>query len=256
MLNIDQFAYASKLKQQDPREKLFFAFLTLGVCLWANSALVSLLIICIMGWVTVCKGGTPLPVFLKLLAVPMSFLLIGLLTIAVEFSGDPRPFILWAPVFGKYLGITNAGIHTAAVLFFKALGAVSCLYYLSLNTPLVDLLSALGKLKCPKLLTELMGLMYRFIFILLETVETMLTAQQARLGYSGISAGYRSLGALVSTLFIQAYKRADELYTALEARGYEGGLNVLGETFRTRWTGYFVPVAVNIFLVFAALLLR
>ena len=108
----------------------------------------------------------------------------------------------------------------------------------------------------PKLIVELMGLIYRFIFVLLETADTMITAQNSRLGYSSLSAGFRSLGTLVSTLFIRSYKRSDELYTALEARGYDGDLNVLEETFDTHWTGYIPAAAINLVLVTATLLIR
>lgn len=156
-----------------------------------------------------------------------------------------------------YLGVTQAGLQTALHLFFKALGSVSCLYYLSLSTPMTDVLAVLRRLKVPRLLVEMMGLIYRFIFVFLETAENMLTAQNSRLGYATLPAGYRSLAALMSNLFIRAYKRSDELYTALEARGYDGELNVLEETSCPfRWTGLLPAVGLNCFLVLCTLYLR
>lgn len=256
MINIDNYAYISKLKKTDSRQKLLFAVLTLGVCLWANSIAVSVFVLLIMGGVTVWKGGTPLALFIKLLLLPMSFLVLGVLTIAINASANPSDFLFAMYVGGIHIGISQAGMHNAVQLFCKALGAVSCLYFLSLSTPVVDLLAALRRLKVPKLLVELMGLIYRFIFVLFETADTMLTAQNSRLGYASVSAGYRSLAAVVSTLFIRAYKRSDELYTALEARGYDGELNVLEEPCETHWTGYIAPVAINLFLILAALILR
>ncbi|MFZ5595829.1 MAG: cobalt ECF transporter T component CbiQ [Bacillota bacterium] len=256
MINIDQYAYISKLKQTSPMKKLLFALLTIGVCLWADSIIISLLVLIIMGWITVHKGGTPLVLFLKLLLVPMSFLIIGVLTIGINVSNNPAVFLFSVHVLGTHIGVSQAGIQNAARLFFKALGAVSCLYYLSLSTPMVDLLAALRRLKVPKLLVELMGLIYRFIFVLLETADTMFTAQNSRLGYSSLSSVYRSLAALASTLFVRACKRADELYTALESRGYDGELNVLEEPFQTHITEFIAPVAINLFLILTTLFLR
>lgn len=256
MINLDKYAYMSKLRQTDPMKKLLFALLTLGVCLWANSIIVSLLVLLIMGWVTVYKGGTPLALFLKLLLVPMTFLVIGVLTIGINFSVNQSSFLFSISAFGTHIGVSPAGMQNAARLFFKALGAVSCLYYLSLSTPMVDLLAVLRRLKAPKLLVELMGLIYRFIFVLLETADTMYTAQNSRLGYTSLSSSYRSLAALASTLFVRAYKRSDELYTALEARGYDGELNVLEEPFRTHMAEYIAPVAINLFLILTTLFLR
>lgn len=256
MISIDKHAYNSKLKQQDPMQKFVFALATIGVGLWANSIPVSAAIILIMMWVTVRKGGTPLSLFLKLLLLPMSFLIIGILTIAVNVSARPGDFLISIGIFGTHLGVSAAGIANAGRLFFKALGAVSCLYYLSLSTPMTDLLSVLRKLKVPKLITELMSLIYRFVFVLLETADTMVTAQNSRLGYANFSSGFRSLSALVSTLFIRALKRSDEIYTALEARGYDGELDVLEEDYTYHWWGYAATACLSVVLVLATLYLR
>lgn len=256
MINIDNYAYASKLKRKNPMEKVAFALLTLGVCLWGNSILLSLVVLLIMTWLSVRKGGIPLRFFLKLMLLPMSFLILGVLMIAFQISNDPQQFVMSVPVFGTFLGFSKIGIETAAQLFFRALGAVSCLYYLSLNTPMVDLLSVLRKLKCPKILVELMSLIYRFIFVLMETAETMYTAQNSRLGYSSLKAVYHSLGALASTLFIRAYKRSDEIYTAMEARGYDGDIEVLEELAPFSWQGFLPAVLINMILIGSVLLGR
>ena len=257
MISIDKYAYMSKIKRTNPIKKLFFALFTLGVCLWANSIIVSITIILIMGLTSIFKGGTPVCVFVKLLTVPMSFLIIGVITIAINSSDSKSSFLCSISVLGMYVGVTLKGIQNAVHLFFKALGAVSCLYYLSLNTPMLDLLSALSKIKVPKLIVEMMGLIYRFIFVLLETANTMVIAQNSRLGYSNLSSGYRSLGALVSTLFIRAYKRSDQLYTALEARGYDGELNVIEEkSLNSNWIEFISPVAINMVLIVLALYIR
>lgn len=256
MINIDKYAYASNLNRIDPMQKFVFAILTLGVCLWADTLVISLAVFFIMGWVTIRSGGTPLSVFLKLLLVPLSFLLIGILTIAINMSNNPQSFFFSIPIAGSWIGLSRVGVVRAGQLFFRVLGSVSCLYFLSLSTPMVDLLSVFRKLKMPKLLVEMMGLIYRFIFVLLDTAETMLTAQNSRLGYINWSTGYRSLGALASTLFIRTYKRSNDLFTALESRGYDGDLNVLEEPFEKSRKLVITTVAVNTILVSVALLLK
>jgi cobalt/nickel transport system permease protein len=252
----DTYAYQSRLKSRDPLQKLFFAALILAVCLWANHGLVSVAVIVIMGGVTVIHGGTPLRFFIKLLLVPFSFLLIGVATIAIQWVSNPEGLWMALPVAGAWIGATPAGLNEALRLFLKALGAVSCLYFLSLSTPISDLLAALRRLRLPKLLVEMMGLIYRFIFVLLETAETIYHAQNCRLGYANLATGYRSLGTLISMLFIRSYRRSDELYTALEARGYEGELNVLEDTYQNHWSGYALALAAALMLVMAALILK
>ena len=256
MLNIDRYAYSSALKKQDPREKLVFALTTLGVCLWADSIIVASCICLIMTLITVLKGKIPLKFFLKLMFIPLAFLSIGVLTIAFDISSQKEQFIFAAEIFNRYMGVSKAGLLKATVIFFKALGGTACLYYLSLNTPMVDLLLALKKFRFPQLILELMGLIYRFIFVFMETASVMFTAQESRLGYTKLSLAYRSMGMLVSTLFIRAYKKSDELYTALESRGYEGDLQVLHEPFTSSLSNYFMIAGINSILVLIALGLK
>jgi cobalt/nickel transport system permease protein len=256
MINIDTYAYSSRLKDVNPLRKLAFSLLTLCVCLWSGSITVSVLILFIMGGLTVVKGGIPKLLYLKLIMLPVGFLMISVFTIAVNVSEKPADFFCSLAVFGTHVGMSRTGVFRAIVLFFKALGAVSCLYFLSLNTPMVDLLGVLRKLKVPRLLIDLMELIYRFIFVFLETADSMITAQNSRLGYSSIASLYRSLAALASTLFIRSYKRSDDIFTALESRGYDGELNVLQEPVETRISQFIMPVVMNLLLILTTLLLR
>jgi cobalt/nickel transport system permease protein len=237
-------------------QKFVFALLTLGVCLWADTLAVSIAVFLIMGWITIRSGGTPLSVFVKLLFVPMAFLVIGILTIAINVASSPEVFFFSLPIAGSWIGLSKLGMIKAGHLFLRVLGSVSCLYFLSLSTPMVDLLTVFRRLKVPKLIVEMMGLVYRFIFVLLDTADTMFTAQNSRLGYIDLSTGYRSLGTLASTLFIRSYKRSNDLFTSLEARGYDGDLNVLEEPFEKCRKMYIVTVVLNTILVFVTLSLK
>lgn len=256
MIYIDKYAYISKLNNQNPMYKLIFCMLTMSVCIWANSIVVSIIIIFIMGLYTVGKGSIPCHVFIKLMLVPISFLILGVAASGINVSAKQNVFIFYISVFGTNIGVTPSGIMEALHIFFRALGAVSCLYYLSLNTPMVDILHVLGKFKVPKLFIELMGLIYRFVFVLLETVDIMVTAQKSRMGYSGILSSYRSLAVLTSTLFIRAYKRADRLYTSLESRGYDGEINVIHESYKTGYFQYVVPACINLVLIIITAIIR
>lgn len=256
MVYIDKYAYMSRLNKQNPLYKLFFCLLTLCVCVWANSIIVSLVIITIMGWYTVFKGSIPVSVFLKMMIIPICFLFVGVLTIGITFSENQSSFIFSIFAFKTNIGVTSLGILNATHTFFKSLGAVSCLYYLSLNTPMVDILYAFSKLKIPKLFIELMGLIYRFIFLLLEIVNIMINAQKSRMGYSSITSSYRSFSILVSTLFIRSYRKSDALYTSLEARGYDGELNVLNEIAEISRRQYIIPITINVALIVITLIIR
>ena len=141
-------------------------------------------------------------------------------------------------------------------MFLMVMGSLSCLYFISLTTPMIDVISVLAKLKVPSFLIELISLVYRFIFIILETSEMMFISQNSRLGYRDIKTSYKSLGALASTLFIRSFKRANDLYTALEARGYNGELKVLEEQVQKRNYIYIITIIINLIFIGIAIFIK
>lgn len=228
MLRIDQYAYSNRLKNVHPLEKFVLAVALLVLCLLANSLYLSGLILALMAGAIVGLARIPWRYFLKLLLIPSAFLLVGVLTIAFSVGGDPASYQGVALTLGGVvLGVHFQDLAVAGNVFFKSLGAVSCLYFLALTTPLVDLIWVLKKLKVPALFLEIMGLMYRFIFILLDTAAQIRISQSARLGYASLKSSYFSLGALVANLFGKSYQRSRELTVALMSRCYTDAFNVL-----------------------------
>ena len=61
-----------------------------------------------------------------------------------------------------------AGRQDAMLTFCRAMGGVSCLYFLSLSTPLPEVIHCLEKIHVPQVVLELMFLIYRFLFLLWE----------------------------------------------------------------------------------------
>lgn len=227
MLKIDQYAYVNRLAHVHPLEKIILAVATMVICLVSPSLVTSLLVFLFMTGVVILPARIPARFYLKLMVLPLGFLAAGVLTVALTITGDAH-ILLWGVKIGSYrLGVTAGGLVQAFQLFFKALGAVTCLYFLSLTTPMVEIFPVLRKLGAPALLIELMSLVYRFIFVLLETVDKIYTAQASRWGYATWKTSYFSLGQLVSNLFQKSYHDAQMLFMTLMSRCYKGELNVL-----------------------------
>lgn len=249
MINIDNYAYLSRLSSANPIEKFTMAMLTMATCLWADSISISVIVFLIMGGITVIKGGISLKFYLTLLSLPFGFLLLGIMSIAIELGSSGDNYLWSFSILGTVAGITKTGIFLALKLLFKAMGAVSCLYFLSLSTPIIDILSVLKKMRLPKLFIELMGLVYRFIFVLLETANSICTSQISRLGYRDFKTGYRSLSLLFSTLFYRAFKKSEDIYAALYARGYDGELNVIEEKTSVSFKNVTGIICINLVLI-------
>jgi cobalt/nickel transport system permease protein len=252
----DFYASQSRLRLIDPGLKLFVALPLLGICLWADSIVLSIAILIFTGSILVKGGGVPLRIYMKLVFLPISFLLLGTVTIALAISDTPGHFFFSFYVFGKYVGFTEIGILQATHLFFKALAAVSCLFSLSLTTPITDLEFIARRFRVPGVLVEMTGLVYRFIFLLLDSANTMRTAQLSRLGYSGFAASFRSLASLSSSLFVHSLQKSEDLFIGLESRGYTGNLTVSRELYESRREWYAAFVVFHLAVIAAALFLQ
>ena len=249
MFSIDSYAYSNKLRKFHPAEKCAFAMITLIICLVASSIPTSLAVFALMFVVVVGYAGIPGRVFVGFMSIPVSFLLVGVLTIAINITKNPTVFLFSISIGGFNIGVTSVGSVAAVSLLFKSLGAVSCLYFLSLTTPMIDIIYVLRKMKVPALFIELMTLIYRFIFVLAETADKIYTSQSSRLGYGGVKVAFASLGGLASTLFIKSFHRSQMLFQALSSRCYTGGLNVLDAEYRFSVRNLFLIAVLDIGLV-------
>ena len=229
ILSVDYYAYASHMRSWNATFKVIFSMLCLLLCLILNNIYVSIAVILIMGYMTVVIGGLELDHYISMLLIPIVFLLFGSAAIAVGFSWNPvGQYNL--NVFGWfYIYCSQASLWKASGLIFKALGAVSALYMMTLTTPLSELIVVLRKAHIPKVIIELMNMIYRYIFIMLDTHSRMKNSAEARLGYVDFKTSCYSFGQVASNLLIVSLKRGTDYYNALESRCYNGDLQFLEE---------------------------
>jgi cobalt/nickel transport system permease protein len=144
-------------------------------------------------------------------------------------------------------------VSQAIILVTRALGAASAMNFLALTTPLVDIVELLRRWHVPLILIDLMTVIYRFIFVLLETLNRIYIAQDSRLGYhTSYFRVMNSAAMLGSRLFIDAFQRSRRLQLALESRGYDGGdLRVLPSRYTFDHTLLWLGGAAVVSLVLA-----
>ncbi len=225
---IDKICYVSRLRYMNTGEKFAFSFLTLIACLISRSVVMALLVLAVMSAINVGKSGIAPGRYMKLMLIPFGFLLAGTAAVMVNVSGEPLDaFAL--PVGGLYLTGSKEGIFRGVQMVSTALASVSCLYFLSFSTPMTDMLTLFESWRLPSVLTELMLLTYRFLFILLETAAWMTVSQRSRLGDRDKKTWLRCRGMLASSLFLLAIRRAGAIYDAMESRCYDGTIHMLRE---------------------------
>lgn len=247
---IDKLAYSSALRNRSPFLKSALAVGTLLLCVAARSFAVSGIVLLSMASLTVGYSRTSLPRYLKFMTAPFAFLLLGTVAIAVNFTNHPLD--LWSVSLGShYLAVSKESLLYAIRLIAVSLASVSCLYFLALTTPMMDLLTVLAHMRCPWLIIELMMLIYRYIFVLLDMASAILTAQNCRLGNRDLKTSINSMGQMLSVLLVRAMTRSSQLFDAMESRCYDGKIRVLIYASKARLSE---KLAVTLFLILMAVI--
>ncbi|MGI5958922.1 MAG: cobalt ECF transporter T component CbiQ [Massiliimalia sp.] len=231
MIPIDGFAYASKLARTDPKAKLWFSLLPLMLCILLDSVAVGLACLLVMSYATLKNSSIGTKRYLSFLSIPMVFLFLGTLTILIGQYSLSAHLLVGVTIGTHQYGISAMSLWEGGKLICKSLGAVSCMYFLSFNTPMVSLFQTLRHTIIPDLFVSLMELIYRYIFVIWEEAQKMRTAQSSRLGYTGFFRSLKSAGTLAAALFFRAYQKCDRSYAALESRGYHGSFEALEEEY-------------------------
>ena len=111
----------------------------------------------------------------------------------------------------------------------KAFGAISAMYMMILTTNSCEIISVFKKLHIPNIIIDLMNMIYRFIFILLDVHANMKNSAESRLGYVDFKTSCYSFGHTAGNLLIVSLKKANSYYNAMESRCYDGQMSFLEE---------------------------
>lgn len=221
----------SMLHKMDPRTKIILAILFIVGVFLANTA-ASLLLFLLLTVIMIAISRISAGVLLKGLK-PIFFILVFTSLINIFLTeGDGEPLVsFW--VIEIYLdGIIRAVFMSVRVILL-VLGTSMLLTYTTSPIALTDgiesLLKPLSFIGIPvHLFAMMMTIALRFIPTLVEETEKIMNAQKSR-GASFSSGGLikraKALIPLLVPLFVSAFKRADELATAMECRCYRGDKN-------------------------------
>lgn len=222
MLKIDDYAYTSALKNVHPIEKVGFTFSFLLFTIMTKNLLIACITFIVMSIGIVLAAKIPFFHYIKLLLLPSFFLISSLIAILISIApiNGESLHAIWNVKMGTWqLYISLYNVKQAYYLGATVLASVSCLYFLILTTPLHQLMWVLQKIKLPILFIELVGLTYRFIFVLLDKMHEIYLAQSSRLGYQNYRVWISSIAQLIVSLFIKSIYSAKELQIAIDSRG-------------------------------------
>ncbi len=160
----------------------------------------------------------------------------GLLALPLIVSAIPLVF--WGPephmqiplLMGITLNISQKGLFQFLSILIKSWISVQIAFLLISSTRFPDILRAMRAIRIPVLLLTIMGLMWRYLFVIIDEAKRLLRARASRSVSSmtgsrqGGSLAWRAktAGGMAGNLFLRSLERSDRVYAAMYARGYNG----------------------------------
>lgn len=227
-LIIGQYVPGNSLVHRlDPRTKITVIFFFVIIVFFANS-FYSYAILTLFAFVSVVTTRIPIRFIAKGLT-PIWFLIIFtfLLHLFITKEGTVL-FQIFS--FSVYSGAVIKGI-AIAMRFFLLILVTSLLTLtttpIEITDAIEEMLHPLKKVKFPvHELALMMSISLRFIPTLLQETEKISRAQASRgvdFKTGPVKERIKAVIPLLVPLFVSAFKRAEELAMAMEARGYQGG---------------------------------
>lgn len=125
-------------------------------------------------------------------------------------------------------GLTQQGLTSAALIVLRVAASLGLVVLVTSTTPWHRLLAGLRGVGLPVIVVQLIGMTYRYLFLLTGALTDMLVARTARtIGLQHDAQARRFVGASVGTLLTRAHLLADEVNQAMIARGFTGRVRVL-----------------------------
>ncbi|QHI72415.1 cobalt ECF transporter T component CbiQ [Aminipila terrae] len=226
---IDFYAYNSGIRHWNPTFKVSFSALTLILCIALNNPYVSIAVIVSMAYLTIVKGGLPVLSYLSVLTIPITFILLGTVTIGIDLSTQPiGQYNLNLGLF--YIFTSEKSLKIMCFLILKVFAAISSMEMMALSTPSTEIICVIERAHVPKLFIELMMMTYRYIFILIDVNINIRNSADSRLGFCDLKTSWSTFGKVASNMLIVSMKKSNAYYDAMESRCYDGEFMILEET--------------------------
>ena len=211
----------------DPRTKILLVVLYITALFCAKHLVTyGIMALCLAVCVKISKVGVKALVRgLK----PVMFIIIFTGVLNLFLTPGERNLVEWG-----IIRISDTGIENAVFMVFRIMLLIMGTFLMTYTTSpialtdgLERLLNPLKKIRVPvHELAMMMSIALRFIPTLIEETDKIMSAQKARgadFESGSLMDKAKALVPILVPLFISAFRRADELATAMECRCYHGG---------------------------------
>jgi len=247
MFELDEMAYRSAALRWSPAGKFVFV-LTLLISSLLSRTLVIPLIVLLLG--TLLLGYSVRFRFPKIIGLiileGLGMIILGGLVIAAVTPGET----VWAlDMYLFQITFSDSGIATASLVTLRALAGISVMLFFATSTPIPHFADMLVRFKVPKDFAELMIMVYRYSFMLMDEAGRMHLAAQCRLGFLGRMNTLRTYAKMMTGIFIRSIETAERSNVGMQCRNYQNSVGMLrqpkGMTFS--WTALSVAIFILLY---------
>jgi cobalt ECF transporter T component CbiQ len=201
----------------DARAKLLLTLALLISVSLSRSLLVIILIygvVLLLGW----RSAIPPFTLVKRVWLALPFFT-GLIILPAIFITPGPELVRLSPG----LVITRTGVMSALFLLMRVSTSLSLTLLLILTTPWNTVLSALSVLRVPDVFVLMLGMTYRYIYLLLRLTNDMFLSRRSRVvGQLSVADNQQLLGSIAGALLAKSLDLSGEVYLAMQSRGFRG----------------------------------
>ncbi|MBQ4592228.1 MAG: energy-coupling factor transporter transmembrane protein EcfT [Clostridia bacterium] len=252
----------SLIHRLDPRMKIVLSILYI-VTIFLAKSVTAFALLTLSAFLLIALTGLSPAMILRGMR-PLLFIIVFTAVFNIFWMTGDTLLISLGPIKIYLEGIINAVLIILRIVLLIVATSVFLTYTttpLALTDGLEQLLAPLKKLHVPvHEFSMMMTIALRFIPTLIDETQKIMNAQKARgadFSTGNLLQRAKALIPILIPLFISAFRRADELATAMECRCYTGGegrtrMNVLRSTPKD-WAAAFVVLVLGAAIVLANL---
>lgn len=228
-VQMDVLAYSSRMIHWAPLGKLLLTISLLIVGLISNNIFVLIINLCVGIGLMIYSTNFRLPPII-VLAILQAILILIIGCGMVSILGDPsQPVVMFVEtdkILWITIHITGDSFNQAWLIMFRAVAGVTLMLAFASSTPIPHVAYALKQIRLPKDVIEIVVLVYRYAFLLLERAEVMWKAARCRLGFNGFRRSLSTTASIFVNVFITSLEIAERSQPALESRNYNGSFPI------------------------------
>ena len=217
----------SFIHRLDPRTKFLATFLFIIIVFLANNWL-TYFILAIFTLIALLASKIPMSFFWNGVK-PLLWVILFTVVLQMVFTTGGDIYVEWG-----FIKITSYGVINAIFIFLRFMFIIFISTLMTLTTPPLQIADAmesimkpLGKIGVPVHEIALMlSIALRFVPTLMDEAQKIMNAQRARgvdFGEGNLFEQMKAIIPILIPLFVSSFNRAEDLATAMEARGYQGG---------------------------------